>query len=93
LGHTNYSSININNFFLQKPWNSIFSLTVEFDVFTALFINIRVLCYMVNQHGNIYKRLQTFLKLHKVRFFYKTKDNVTISYHSWFLLNSTLLFP
>jgi len=60
LGHKNYSSINIL-YFLIGTLKFKISLTVEFEVFTALFINIRVLWDMANQHGTIHKILQSFL--------------------------------
>ena len=60
LGHENYTVTNIHHFFLN-PLNSDFYLTVEFEVFTALFMNIRVLWDMTKQHGNVHKRLQSFL--------------------------------
>jgi hypothetical protein len=92
LGHKNYSLKNIHNF-LQKPWNSDFSLTVEFEVFTVLFINIKVLWGMANKHGTLYSNVCNFSVIIQNKLFYKMKDNMTISYHSIFLLNSTLLFP
>jgi len=65
---------------------------VEFEVFTSLFINTRVLWDMVNQHGNI-QTIAIFSVITQYKLFYKLKDNMTVIYHACFLLNSTLLFP
>jgi hypothetical protein len=58
LGYKDYS---LMNFFFIGTWNLDFYKTEDFEVFTALFINIRVLWNMVNQHGTINKIMQYFL--------------------------------
>jgi len=48
---------------------------------------------MTNYHGTLYIKDCNFSVNIQNKLFYKINDNMTISSHSSFLLNSTLLFP
>jgi hypothetical protein len=92
LGHKNYSLTNIHNFFTE---------ILKFRFLSHC--GIWGLHSIVHKHQGPFgygettwhhtQKIEIFSVITQNKLFYKTKENVTISYHSRFLTNSSLLFP
>ena len=92
LGHKNYSFKNIFHFFTENLKCKFPSHCWIWNIYSIVHKHQGPLGYDKSSWHIIHKRFH-FSVIIKNKLFYKLKDNMTISYHSIFLLNSTLLFP
>jgi len=92
LGHKNYSLTNLYHFFIWAPKFRFLSHCGIWGLHTIVYKHQGPLGYDKSTWHHT-QNTAIFSVITQNKLYYKIKDNMTISYHSRFLLNSTLLFP